>query len=383
MQRGQVDRTGPGKWRLRWYESNRKRRSKQPFSSRSAAWTWFRENVEPSLQGAARARTDATMSELVALYLKRHSGEVRPRTIQTLRERLGHAERRFGDVPLRELERMVDEIAAWHAQQPAGVAYGRMAALRQTLAAAVRWGYMESNPAEKTGRNRQPPPRPIRVYSDAELRLLSEELSPMYRPLPVFAAATGVRPEEWQALERPDIDWSRRILNVRRTVSLVKREGCESNGCQGDAGCKGHPGVVEMAKNDRSRRQVPLSQRATDALEELVPRLDPALLFPSPSGDLLRLDNFRSREWNPAVEASGIQTPARIYDLRSTYASTALAAGISSFELARVMGNSQEMIERHYGTLLDGSAASITRRLDAFDAERSRAPIPEQRDATG
>jgi hypothetical protein len=40
---------------------------------------------------------------------------------------------------------------------------------------------------------------------------------------------------------------------------------------------------------------------------------------------------------------------------RSTFASTALAAGVSVFELARIMGTSVRMIERHYGTLLDGS----------------------------
>src|SRR3954468_14666511 len=56
----------------------------------------------------------------------------------------------------------------------------------------------------------------------------------------------------------------------------------------------------------------------------------------------------------PAVEAARIAKPARIYDLRTTFASNALAAGVTVFELARVMGTSVHMIERHYGALLDG-----------------------------
>ena len=40
------------------------------------------------------------------------------------------------------------------------------------------------------------------------------------------------------------------------------------------------------------------------------------------------------------------------------------------FELARIMGTSVEMIERHYGMLLDGSGASIATRLGAFEAEQ-------------
>jgi hypothetical protein len=86
---------------------------------------------------------------------------------------------------------------------------------------------------------------------------------------------------------------------------------------------------------------------------------------------VLNLDNWRRRSWQPAVEADGIARPARIYDLRSTFASDALAAGVPVFTLAKVMGTSVRMIERHYGALLDGAAAGIAGQLDAFDAERS------------
>ncbi len=92
---------------------------------------------------------------------------------------------------------------------------------------------------------------------------------------------------------------------------------------------------------------------------------------------LLNLDNLRRREWTPAVEASGVQSPARIYDLRSTFASNALAAGVGIHALARIMGTSVAMIERHYGTLLDGAMESITGRLDAFDAEHEQVAVED------
>jgi hypothetical protein len=77
------------------------------------------------------------------------------------------------------------------------------------------------------------------------------------------------------------------------------------------------------------------------ALDELPAQLRTPLLFPAPAGSLLSLDNFRRREWGPAIETSGVATPARIYDLRSTFASNALAVGVTVFELARVMGRSR------------------------------------------
>jgi integrase len=353
VQRGQAYRLGPNRWGLRYYDREGVRRRKSPFPSKSAALTYYRDVIEPQLRGELPPKPELTFSGFVTLYLERHGADVRLRTITTLRERLRHAERRFGAVPLCDLERMVDEIAGWQAKQPSGVRYGRTQALRQTLEAAVRWGYIASNPAKLAGRNRQPAARTVRVFTPDELDGITAELPAIYAPVPAFAAATGLRPEEWAALERRDVDRRAGVLNVRRTISAGE--------------------VVELGKTSRSRRQVPLSPRALAALDALPARLSTPLLFPSPEGKLLHLDNFRNREWTPAVKASGVARPARIYDLRSTFASNALAAGITVFELARVMGTSVEMIERHYGTLLEGSGASIAGRLAAFEAEQDRA----------
>jgi integrase len=352
-QHGQPYRLGPNRSGLRYYDANGQRRRKSPFPTKSAALQHYRDHIEPQLRGEPAPMPDLTLSGLVDLYLERHAATVRPRTIATLRERLAHATRAFGNVPLRDLERMSGDIASWQATLPERSRYGVVQALRQALGAAVRWGYMTTNPALQAGRNRQPSPRTVRVYTRDELDALAAELHPAYAPLPAFAAATGLRPEEWQALERRDVDRHARIVNVLRTVS------------DGE--------IVELGKTSGARRQVPLSRRALAALDAIPPRLDTPLIFPAPHGGVLNLNNWRRRVWAPAIEASGIPQPARIYDLRSTFASDALHAGIPVFTLAKVMGTSVRMIERHYGALLDGAGAEIAGQLDALDDQRDRA----------
>src|SRR4051794_34344006 len=92
-------------------------------------------------------RVELTLAALVELYLERHAVHVRPRTIGTLRDRLRHPVAAFGDEPLRDLERMSAEIAGWRATLPPRAGHGIAQALRQVLDAAVRWGYLDRNPA--------------------------------------------------------------------------------------------------------------------------------------------------------------------------------------------------------------------------------------------
>jgi hypothetical protein len=69
-------------------------------------------------------RARAVRHCVVEVYLTRHAATVRPRTITTLRERLAHAVRAFGDVPLRDLERMSGDLATWQARLPERSSYG-------------------------------------------------------------------------------------------------------------------------------------------------------------------------------------------------------------------------------------------------------------------
>jgi integrase len=366
-------------WGIRWLEHGH-RRHRSGFQTKRDARQWFEDEVRPRLRGRRRASSTMTLRDFAYSWLRAHAADVEPSTITTLRCRLAHALHTFGDVPLADLERQALEIAAWRAGLPDRLRYPATSALRQALEAAIRWELISENPAKKAGKNPQPKAREVRPLTAAELELVTGELGARDAVLVRFAAETGLRPCEWIALERRDVDRTAGVV-------LVEREHVE--------------GVTKpYGKTTAPRRRVPLTLRALEALDELPTRLDTRLLFPGERGGYLNLRNWRAREWDVAIETAGLgicecghasggghdggcQHPGCTctryqrskaspvpYVLRHSFASNALAAGVGTFELARYMGSSVEMIERTYGHLVAGADESFRSRLDAFTAAR-------------
>jgi len=306
------------------------------------------ERVLEQLQREQGLVESPTLAEFVDVYLAQHEGE--PETTAKLRWLLAKAVRTFGERRLGELRS--PEIAAWRMTIPSGHRFEATQALRQVLARAVNWGLLDVNPAKlgvENPQRRYTEKRPFESWD--ELHTLADRLGPRHGPMVLFAAATGLRPGEWLALEHRDVDREAQVVYVRRTF---------------------RSGRIKTPKTKASVRAVPLQAIALAALDEFR-RPDPEcpLLFPSASGGYFDLHNFRNRNWRPAQKAAGITPLRRVYDLRHTFATFALRAGISTFDLSRYMGTSLAMIDRHYGHLArDGREHAIS-LLDGYRADEA------------
>jgi integrase len=311
-------------------------------SERDAAEALERELER--LRREQRVARSLTLGELVEAYLAQH--DVDPVTIEKLRWLLGKAIAVFGERPVGELRSQ--EIAAWRIALSPGYRFDATQALRQVLSRAVLWGMIDVNPAKLGVDNASPRRSEQRPFESwAELDAVAANLAPRYRPMVFFAAATGLRPGEWVALERRDVDPEARVVYVRRAFTR---------------------GRLKCTKTEASRRAVPLQAIALDAIERQPPSRHNSLLFPGERGGYLDLHNFRDHHWKPAQRAAGIEPLRRIYDLRHTFATFALRAGISTFDLSRYMGASLTMIDRHYGHLARDGREHAIRLLDDLSA---------------
>jgi integrase len=335
--RGSIYATAAGHG-IRWRE-NGKRMHQSPLKNKRDAYRWFADNVAPRLRNKGGPSPDINFDAFCDLFLERHGATVTARTKATLTERLAPSRKTFGSWTLHELEGAADDIAAWRAKLGDGSRYRFTLAFRQALGAAVRWRYISRNPAIDAGKNPEPRGEEPIPFTPAELVAIDAELG---RPLATFTAETGLRTNEWAALERRDVDVAGRAVQVVRRVS---------------------DGVVTPYPKTQ-RRRVPLTSRALDAYRRLPARIDTPLVFPAPEGGHLNLDNFRNREWYDALDAAAIDKRGP-YHLRHTFATEALAAGVSIFELSRLMGASVKTIDRHYGHLVRDAEDSIRARLDA------------------
>jgi integrase len=345
VQRGQVYRKPSGTWAYRYRDELGKRREVAQFRTRSEAAEALNEVLTRARRGA-RYRPDTTLSELVGLYLEQHQAD--PATIAKLRQELKKPVAAFGSVPVGKL--LPAEVARWRATLSEGYRRDVMQALRQVLDAAVRWRMVDENAAKLAGPNpkaKRPEVQPFRSWE--EIERVAEELAPGSAAIPLFAAGTGLRPEEWIALEWNDIDREDRSVTVRRVFSQGR--------------------LKETPKTNRSRRRVPLRRLVVEALEEHPRRIDTRLVFPAARGGYIALTAWRTREWTPALRAAGIDHH-RVYDLRHSYATFSLAAGVSLFTLARRMGTSIDQIDKTYGHFAQDAEAYELELLDAYDMAR-------------
>jgi len=194
------------------------------------------------------------------------------------------------------------------------------AVLQSAFRQAVRWKMLAEDPCVGVDLPRMKR-REMEALSVEECRrFLAVARETEWFALYALARTTGMRPSEYLGLKWSDIDWHRGAASICRTIQHSK------------AGW-----LFDDTKRKRSRRVVKLRDfvlKALTGLRNTQPvatdtgcQVEHDLIFRSGTGSPLRQRNVK-REFRSLLEAAGIR-PIRLYDLRHTAATLAVAAGVS------------------------------------------------------
>jgi len=211
------------------------------------------------------------------------------------------------------------------------------------------------------------PSAPERYLTFDEADALFFHLDGVYRLLVETLLETGMRIGEAVALHRHRVDFE------QKTIDVVERW---------DA----YVGIVKAYPKGKRRRTVPLTPRLAGLLlawYEMHPDgsrrctvphdrgsvCRSALVHPSPgNGKVVDPKDFSLRPWRNALERSEIGH-ARIHDLRHTYASRIVTAGVSLSVLQALLGHSSIKTTERYAHLLTDNHDEVRAALALRPAE--------------
>ena len=202
--------------------------------------------------------------------------------------------------------------------------------LRSALRQAIRWRLLLQDPTDgaqlpRLGR------REMRVLNAEQSRIfLGAALKTHYGPVFAVALTTGMRPSEYLALKWSDIDWDRGTVSVVRTLER------SAGGWR-----------FAETKRARSRRIIKLQEWVLETLKNLQAITNrrsgcsrpgnSELVFTSPAGHPIYSDKLAKR-FKAILRQAGLPV-VRLYDLRHTSATLALAAGVPPKVVAEQLGH--------------------------------------------
>jgi integrase len=347
----------------------RRQRTKGGFVTRKEAEQALAEVIRDLGRGTYVGRDPQTVAEWVDRWLPSMASKIRSSTLRDYEQGLGRVTARLGHVRLQDL-RPLDIEELYASLLADGHRYGGglspksvrnvHIALRRSLADAERFGLVQRNVAALV-KAPSPQRRELATWTADEVRTFLDSvagtrLAAAYRLL----ATTGMRRGEVLGLRWSNVDLDAARLQVNQSLTVVKQEL-----------------VWAPPKTARSRRSLSLDDATVAAVRQHRRRQNEArlalddswadndLVFCDEAGRELHPDRF-SRAFTSAAKRAGVRV-IRLHDLRHTWATLALQAGIHPKVVSERLGHATTGITldvySHVQPELDAHAASAVAEL--------------------
>ncbi len=325
-----------------------KRRQKRISASTKREWNEKVARLRVKvLDGSYVERIPQTLEQFLDEWLRGISVAPGTRAIYR-RNLLHHVVPRIGGLRLQAIDAgMLNQLYADLAAAGLGPSTIRNqihAPLARALKDAVRWGRLARNPAEQATAPKARAMKEARpemtTWTASELeRFLAAEAGTRYGPIWTFLATTGCRRGECLGLRWSDVDLDgqRPSATIKQTLTSIEHV----------------PHLAPTTKTGRARR-IDLDQRtvttlrawrALQAQERLLVGAgyhDTGLMFTLPDGRPYNPE-FVAREFARRAQRHGLRR-IRCHDLRHTWATLALSAGVDVKIVSERLGHASSLI---------------------------------------
>lgn len=207
--------------------------------------------------------------------------------------------------------------------------------IRDALNQAVVDELVDSNPSFSTRRPTRKK-KPIKVFTpeQAEAFMKSAKKDSL-GILFWFALAVGMRPEEYLALQWPELDLQRQQVTVKQTIYFKKGGGWQFEDVKTESGLrtirfdKRLAQALTVHKRSQARSRFALGKKYQNN----------DLVFAAPKGTPLQMRNLTLRHLVDIMVRAKIDGPMNLYRLRHSFVTLSLMLGIDPKQVSRAAGH--------------------------------------------
>jgi integrase len=290
--------------------------------------------------------TQHQFGELAVEYLKFCE---RQRSFQSKRIMIGQLNNAFKDFPLRYFNSlMLEKFQTDRLQRgnkPATV-NRLVACLKHMFSKAVEWEMVEEESLKRVRKVKllQENNSRLRFLSREECQNLINACDQHIRPIVIIALNTGMRKSEILNLTWNQVDLKHGFIMLERT----------KNG---------------------ERREIPINMSLRNAFENLPRRLDGGFVFSNPKKGKPYRDIRKS--FPSALRKVGIQD-FRFHDLRHTFASQLVMAGVDITTIKELLGHKSLAMTMRYSHLSPSHKARAVELLDGLLSEKTELDMTDK-----